>query len=250
MIAGMSALVMAGYVVAAYKNFSAVESDPEVTSSIRPANIKPSPKGASTNRTGTYRVGDPYVIAGRTYVPREDPTYRAEGVASWYGESFHGRLTANGETYDMYALSAAHPTLPLPSYARVTNLENNVSLIVRLNDRGPFHDDRLIDLSVKAAQLLGFHARGLTRVRVEYIGPAELNGSDNEKLTATLRREEPIEIETVGTTSRTVPLARKLASRAQFPSVDAFGADQGDLQLSAAQSRDPLDEAFPKAIFD
>jgi rare lipoprotein A len=112
---------------------------------------QPVPKGG-----GTYRVGDPYVIAGRTYVPREDSNYRAEGQASWYGADFHGRLTANGEVFDMQTLSGAHPTLPLPSYVRVTNLENRRSVVVRINDRGPYHDSRVIDVSVRAAKLLGF----------------------------------------------------------------------------------------------
>jgi rare lipoprotein A (peptidoglycan hydrolase) len=101
---------------------------------------RPVPKGG-----GTYRVGKPYVIAGRTYTPQKEPNYRAEGEASWYGKEFHGRLTANGEIFDVHALSAAHPTLPLPSYVRVTNLGNNQSLVVRLNDRGPYHGHRLID---------------------------------------------------------------------------------------------------------
>jgi rare lipoprotein A len=159
---------------------SRAESELDVTSNVRGAGF-PAPK-----RGGTYRVGEPYVIAGRTYTPREEPDYRAEGVASWYGDKFHGRLTANGEVYDMFALSAAHPTLPLPSYARVTNLENGKSLIVRLNDRGPFHDSRLIDVSVRTAKLLGFYEQGITKVKVDYIGPAELAGSDDEKLAETL----------------------------------------------------------------
>ncbi len=94
----------------------------------------PVPKGG-----GTYRIGKPYVVAGRTYVPEENENYRAEGMASWYGDDFHGRLTANGEVFDMASLTAAHPTLPMPSYARVTNLSNGKSLVVRVNDRGPYH---------------------------------------------------------------------------------------------------------------
>lgn len=145
---------------------------------------EPVPKGG-----GRYRVGDPYVINGRTYVPREVDDYRAEGQASWYGLDFHGRLTANGEVYDMHGISAAHPTLPLPSYVRVTNLENRRSLVVRVNDRGPFHPGRVIDLSVRAAKLLGFYDKGVARVRVEYIGQASLSGSDDSKLAASLRTE-------------------------------------------------------------
>ena len=98
--------------------------------------------------------------------------YRAEGQASWYGGRFHGRRTANDEIFDMYAISGAHRTLPLPSFVRVTNLENGRSLVVRLNDRGPYHGNRLIDLSVGVAKFLGFYDQGLVPVRVEYVGRA------------------------------------------------------------------------------
>jgi rare lipoprotein A len=146
----------------------------------------PVPKGG-----GTYRVGKPYTVAGRVYVPEEDPNYRAEGMASWYGDDFHGRLTANGEVFDMSALTAAHPTLPIPSYARVTNVRNGKSLIVRVNDRGPYHGNRLIDVSNKAAELLEFKSNGVARVRVEYVGRAPLEGTDDRQLLATLRTGTP-----------------------------------------------------------
>jgi rare lipoprotein A len=144
------------------------------------------PKGG-----GSYKVGQPYRINGRTYYPNEDPNYRAEGTASWYGPDFHGKPTANGEIYDMNAISAAHPTLPIPSYARVTNLRNGRSLVVRVNDRGPYVGNRLIDLSVGAAKALDFHGEGLARVRVEYVGRAPLEGSDDRMLLATLRQGTP-----------------------------------------------------------
>jgi rare lipoprotein A len=147
---------------------------------------QPIPKGG-----GVYRVGKPYVVGGRTYYPSADKHYRHEGIASWYGDDFQGRLTANGEIYDMNGISAAHPTLPMPCYARVTNLRNGRSLIVRVNDRGPYHAGREIDLSGKAADLLGFRGHGLARVRVEYAGPASLDGSDDRKLMATLREGSP-----------------------------------------------------------
>ncbi|SFO15709.1 rare lipoprotein A [Bradyrhizobium sp. Ghvi] len=146
----------------------------------------PVPKGG-----GTYRIGKPYVVGGRTYVPEEDVNYRAEGMASWYGDDFHGRLTANGEVFDMGSLTAAHPTLPMPSYARVTNLSNGKSLIVRVNDRGPYHGNRLIDVSNKAAELLEFKGNGVAKVRVEYVGRAPLEGSDDRQLMATLRTGVP-----------------------------------------------------------
>ncbi len=167
--------------------FSRVDPKYGVSSSPRVVGPgEPVPKGG-----GTYRVGKPYVVAGRTYVPQEDANYRAEGLASWYGDDFHGRLTANGEVFDMASLSAAHPTLPIPSYARVTNLNNGRSLIVRINDRGPYHGNRLIDVSNKAAELLEFKHKGTARVRVEYVGRAPLEGSDDRQLMATLRTNEP-----------------------------------------------------------
>lgn len=147
---------------------------------------EPVPKGG-----GTYRVGKPYTVAGRVYIPEENPRYRAEGLASWYGDDFHGRLTANGEVFDMTSLTAAHPTMPIPSYARVTNLANGKSLVVRVNDRGPYHGDRVIDVSNRAAQLLEFQGKGIAHVRVEYVAPAPLEGSDDRQLVATLRTNQP-----------------------------------------------------------
>jgi rare lipoprotein A len=163
--------------------------DPRFGVSASPRVVGPDeqvPKGG-----GTYRVGDPYVIGGRVYVPEENPHYWAEGTASWYGDDFHGRLTANGEVFDLAGISAAHPTLPLPSYARVTNLTNGRSLIVRVNDRGPYHSNRIMDVSVRSAQLLGFHGRGTAWVRVEYVGPAPMEGSDDRVLEASLRQDRP-----------------------------------------------------------
>jgi rare lipoprotein A len=147
---------------------------------------EPVPKGG-----GTYRVGSPYVVGGQTYVPEDDPHYRAEGLASWYGADFHGRYTANGEIFDSDGISAAHPTMPLPSYARVTNLSNGHSLIVRVNDRGPYHGNRILDVSMRAAHLLGFRERGTAPVRVEYVGRAPLEGTDDRILEATLRENGP-----------------------------------------------------------
>jgi rare lipoprotein A len=144
------------------------------------------PKGG-----GRYSVGKPYYVNGQVYAPAENPTYRAEGIASWYGPDFHGGPTANGERYDMHGISAAHPTMPLPSYARVTNLDNGRSIIVRVNNRGPFVRNRLVDLSIGTAKALDFYGHGLARVRVEYVGPAPLEGSDDKMLLATLREGTP-----------------------------------------------------------
>jgi rare lipoprotein A len=150
------------------------------------ADGEPVPKGG-----GSYRLGKPYNINGRTYVPSDNPAYRTEGVASWYGPDFHGRQTANGELYDMHAISAAHPTMPLPSYARVTNLDNGRSIIVRVNDRGPYVRNRIIDLSIGTAKALNFYGHGLARVRVEFVGRAPLEGTDDKLLLATLREGSP-----------------------------------------------------------
>jgi rare lipoprotein A len=150
------------------------------------ADGEPVPKGG-----GGYRLGKPYNINGRTYVPSDNPSYRAEGVASWYGPDFHGRQTANGELYDMHAISAAHPTMPLPSYARVTNLDNGRSIIVRVNDRGPYVRNRIIDLSIGTAKALNFYGHGLAHVRVEFVGRAPIEGSDDKLLLATLREGSP-----------------------------------------------------------
>ena len=117
----------------------------------------------------------PYVIFGKRYVPdTTQQAYTARGVASWYGKKFHGARTSNGEIYDMYAMTAAHPTMPIPSYARVTRVANNKSVIVRINDRGPFHSDRLIDLSYTAAHKLGILGKGSSEVVVELLMPAEI----------------------------------------------------------------------------
>jgi len=135
---------------------------------------QPVPKGG-----GRYKVGSPYKIAGRWYTPKEQPGYNKVGIGSWYGDLFHGRYTANGEVFDMDALTAAHPTLPLPSYVRVTNLKNGRTLVLRLNDRGPYAHDRIIDLSRASAHALGYGRAGTSKVRVQYLGPAPLNGDDS-----------------------------------------------------------------------
>jgi rare lipoprotein A len=148
------------------------------------ADGQPIPRGG-----GVYLVGHPYKIAGRTYVPNENDRYSAVGMASWYGDAFHGRRTANGEVYDKDSISAAHPTMPLPSYARVTNLANGHSIIVRVNDRGPYHGGRVMDVSSRVADALDFKGAGTAKIRVEYMGRAPLEGSDDAVLLATLRTD-------------------------------------------------------------
>ena len=135
---------------------------------------QPVPKGG-----GRYATGTPYKVDGVWYQPREEAAYDRVGTASWYGELFHGRRTANGEIYDMERLSAASPTLPMPVYARVTNLENRRSIIVRVNDRGPYRSSRIMDVSRRSAEVLGFRHKGTARVRVQYLARAPLNGDDS-----------------------------------------------------------------------
>jgi len=128
----------------------------------------------------------PYTVFGKDYVPiASRQPYRERGVASWYGKKFHGQKTSSGEIYDMYAMTAAHKTLPIPSYARVTNLANGRSVVVRINDRGPFHSDRIIDLSYAAASRLGYIAAGSARVEVESVAPGQ-----EESKGASIQKEE------------------------------------------------------------
>jgi rare lipoprotein A len=132
-------------------------------------------KGKIPRGGGKFHVGKPYEVAGMWFEPKEQPGYDRKGAASWYGEAFHGRKTSNGEYFDMNMLSAAHPTLPLPSYAKVTNLANGKSVVVRINDRGPFVGTRIIDLSKRTADVLQFRSKGKANVRVQWIGNAPLN---------------------------------------------------------------------------
>ncbi len=152
-----------------------VAASPRLTSS---SNV---PKGG-----GRYMVGSPYKVAGRWYRPSENTSYDQTGTASWYGPNFHGRMTANGETFDQFHLSGAHTTLPLPSYVRVQNLANGRSVVVRINDRGPFAHNRLIDVSKRTAEVLGFIESGTAEVRVTYIGRAPVEGDDTQYLVASI----------------------------------------------------------------
>jgi len=154
------------------------------------------------SRPGIYKIGDPYQINGAWYYPAEDYDYAESGIASFYGgetrgTNFHGRLTANGELYDMNGLTAAHQTLPMPSVVRVTNLENGRSIVLRVNDRGPFARGRILDVSRRAAQLLGFEQQGTARVRVEILAEESRALKD-----AMLGRQRPPETQTVAAVPR------------------------------------------------
>ncbi|MDA7088111.1 septal ring lytic transglycosylase RlpA family protein [Pseudomonas sp. SA3-5] len=140
----------------------------------------------------------PYVVFGKQYYPIPDARrYHAIGPASWYGTKFHGQATANGETYDLYGMTAAHKTLPLPSYVRVTNLDNGKSAIVRVNDRGPFYSDRIIDLSFAAAKKLGYAEKGTARVKVEGIDPNEWWAQQGRTVPLVLAAQPAAQVKTV-----------------------------------------------------
>ena len=142
------------------------------------------PKGG-----GRYLVGKPYTVRGQVYTPKENPQgYSDVGQASWYGSDFHGRRTANGEIFSANAITGAHPTLPLPSYVRVTNVDNGRSVVVRVNDRGPYIHGRIMDLSHRAADILGYVNKGTGNIAVSYIGPAPLNGDDTKMLMASINK--------------------------------------------------------------
>ena len=195
----------------------------------------------------------PYTVMGRNYVPMTAlAPYRARGVASWYGRRYHGKLTSNGETYDMYGMSAAHPTLPLPSYVRVTSVANSKSVIVRVNDRGPFIDSRLIDLSFTAAYKLGVLAGGSALVDVELIQPgAPLSTAAAKPPAAAVPVQPPTAASTSAPAVPSAPAspAAAKASTAE-PAVPApaertlpLAAESGGvyLQLAAFGSRDNAD---------
>lgn len=156
----------------------------------------------------TYKVGKPYTIKGITYTPREDMSYDRTGIASWYGPGFHGRRTANGEIYDSNALTAAHPTLQMPSVVRVTNLENGRSVNLRINDRGPFADNRIIDVSRRAAELLGFRKQGTAMVRVQVLP---------EETLAAIPAREAARLRSVAAQQQQRPAIAPPVSRASAP---------------------------------
>ncbi len=142
---------------------------------------------------GRVLAPTPYKVRGVTYQPVDGPGYVQTGQASWYGQDFHGRRTANGEIFGAYYLTAASPVLPVPSYARITNLDNGRSVMVRINDRGPYMQGRIADVSYETAQVLGFGNAGTANVQVAYVGPAPLNGDDSRMLMASVDTTTRIE---------------------------------------------------------
>jgi rare lipoprotein A len=174
----IAACGMGGY-GATVKRGAFTSSEYGVGVSPRVTNDPNPPKGG-----GRYQIGRPYTVRGKTYVPQEQPGYVDSGEASWYGSDFHGRRTANGEIFSANAITGAHPTLPLPSYVRVTNQQNGRSVIVRVNDRGPYMPGRIMDLSHRAAEMLGYVNTGHAQIKAEYVGPAPLEGDDTRMLVA------------------------------------------------------------------
>jgi rare lipoprotein A len=249
-IAGVTAIAL----TAANCSSSNVRSgiDPKYGVAASPRVVRdgePVPKGG-----GREHVGKAYTVAGRTYVPRINPDYRNEGLASWYGANFHGRRTANGEIFDRGSVAAAHTTMPLPSYARVTNTQNGHSMIVRVNDRGPFHGNRIIDVSERAAIALGFKNQGTARVRVEYVGRASTNGSDDRILLSSLRTDGgPASLTGARPTMLAEATPRPLPARAALESTIPQAIEVAPIQTpyaprvvaSAAPAPMPLSNTVP-----
>ncbi len=229
-----AAVIMLGLLVAN------CATPPTKTASGNKYGVKASPKviadGEPIPKGGGYdMVGKPYTVAGKLYVPREDKNYSAVGTASWYGPSFHGRMTANGEVFDRESISVAHPTMPLPSYVRVTNTLNGRSIIARVNDRGPYHDDRLVDVSEQVATSLNFKHLGTARVKVDYIGRAPMEGDDDKVLLATLR-----------TDGRPAHLNRH-AAPAQVASIAPF-VPQAAAEPAKPSTANPVKTAAPAVV--
>ncbi len=180
--------------------------------------------GPAATSHGGYKVGEPYQINGTWYYPSEDWSYDETGIASWYGEDFHGKYTANGEVFDLNALTAAHRTLPMPSIVRVTNLENGRSIELRVNDRGPYARGRIIDLSRRAAQLLGFEGQGTAKVRVKILVPesiqvASLAGRNGPDPMVASLQPKAAPLDKVATES--LPTPRGVAVAAPLPAASA-----------------------------
>jgi rare lipoprotein A len=186
---------------------------------------------AAPSQPGEYKVGRPYQIADVWYYPREDYAYDETGIASWYGPGFHGKSTANGEIYDQNAMTAAHRTLPMPSTVQVTNLENGRSVKVRINDRGPFAHGRIIDLSKRAAELLGFRNQGTAKVRVQILEAesrqAALEAGAGEAVTGTVPKAAPVETVAV----QELP---PIGAAAPEPAAEPAAAPAGATETAAA----------------
>ncbi len=191
-----------------------------VAVSPRVTNARNPPKGG-----GRYMVGKPYTVRGETYTPLEDPVgYVATGSSSWYGADFHGRRTANGEIFSATAISCASPVLPLPSYVRVTNVENGRSVVCRVNDRGPYLHGRVMDLSYRTAEILGYANKGVGNIHVAYIGPAPLNGDDTRMLLASVDRPTRMEQQTTRLAMVDTPVPAQRGGDQRQQSTGSYGS--------------------------
>jgi rare lipoprotein A len=232
-VLGLVVAVLAGLTLSGCSSSKSAKMDPFAgQGSPRYPGNGPLPRGG-----GKYHVGQPYQVAGRWFTPKEQSNYDKVGLASWYGPQFHRRRTSNGEWFDMNYLTAAHATLPLPSYAKVSNLENGREVIVRINDRGPFVGDRIIDMSRKAAGVLGFQEQGKARVRVQYLGPAPLNdrGQQLMAMNEQLRRGNDTRV----TTASLAPAPTVLAVASDEPAQATSYAGQGGYFVQVGSFSDP-----------
>ncbi len=185
----------------------------------------------------------PYTVFGRSYTPQTGLVpFKQKGLASWYGRKFHGRKTSSGERYDMYGMTAAHPTLPIPSYARVTNLENGRSVVVRVNDRGPFHSDRIMDLSFTAAYKLGYTGVGTAMVEVESVLPGQMKGQSVPLAQPTA--SAPAADDIVG---RPLEPATQNVAKSDSAGFDPLKGLSNEPSLKVAAETPPVDRMQPKA---
>jgi rare lipoprotein A len=198
-----------------------------------PAAARDAARPADSAAAEAPYAGPPYQVEGRWYVPTHEPDYNEVGVASWYGPNFHGKLASNGEVYDQYAMTAAHPTLPIPSTVRVTNLENGKSVTVRLNDRGPFIDDRIIDLSRAAAEAIDMTRKGTAKVRVEYVGPTGGQKAEPEALLAKFVPPAGAPEAMAAQPLEPMPIASQWAAANSTPAVPAAGGTSYFLQAGS-----------------
>ncbi len=221
---GLAVLLLAGASLAACASLT-----PSPQYAAREGGRHAAPGAAPGQRT--YKTGEPYQVGGIWYVPHEQPHYDETGTASWYGDAFQLKATANGEVFDMNQFSAAHTTLPLPSMVEVTNLDNGRKLTVRVNDRGPFVGNRLIDLSHAAARELGYDRAGLAHVRVRYVGPAPLAGP-----------EAGVRMASAGLLTPRYPIAPLPPASGLAPqAVAATPTPRSDVQLASYRAPEPIE---------
>jgi rare lipoprotein A len=192
-------------------------------------------RSMSDGSAGMYKVGQPYTVAGEVYTPSENYSYDQTGIASWYGPGFDGKRTANGEVFDTSELTAAHPTLPMPSLVRVTNLENGRSVVVRINDRGPFAAGRIIDLSQRAAQLLGFEQNGTAKVRVTILAPESKSIADAAKKRYSAEGVQMADLMAPAEGEAQLPAVGEAPMAAPLEKVEAVALDDGPLKPSPEQ---------------